>query len=220
MSRRPTMWQAVLATQWKWTRPLALLGVLVTFAIPILSLRLAEATESISAFVAAMQSWGVAYAVAAAGLGLITAIAAWGYDHRLRHVYALSLPVARWRYVAMRFGAGLVMLAPPIVALFASCEIVAHSSGIPPALHAYPVALTLRFSFASIVAYALFFAISSATGRTAGYILGAIAFVIVAQIMLSSANITIDMLSRAADVVFAAPGLLAVFAGRWTLIDV
>jgi hypothetical protein len=220
MSERPTPWRAILESQWKWTRGLALLGVLVGFALPLLSLRTALATQSAAAFIATMQAWGVGYAIAAAALGLAMAIAAWAFDHRSRHVYALSLPVARWRYVLMRFCAGLVVLALPVAAVFVGSEVVAHSSTIPKVLHAYPIALTLRFGFATLVAYALFFAISSATGRTAGYILGSIALIVVAQVVLSSANLQVNLLSQSMDLVFSAPGLLAVFGGRWMLIDV
>lgn len=219
-TNRPTMWRVILETQWKWTRGLTSVAVLIAFVIPPLSLRTALAKDNVSNFLSTMQSWGVAYAIASAAIGLMTAIAAWTYDHRLRHVYALSLPVARWQYVILRYGAGLVLIALPIGALLVSCEVVAHSSGIPAVLHAYPVALTLRFAFATLVAYSLFFAISSATARTAGYILGTIALLIVVQLMLSSANVSVDLVSRIADLVFATPGLLAVFAGRWALIDV
>jgi hypothetical protein len=220
MSTRPSVWRAVLETQWRWTRTLALFGALVGFAIPLLSLRMALSAESTEGFIAIMQSWGVGYAITAATLGLTMAVAAWGYDHRLRHVYALSLPIARWRYVFLKFNAGLVLLALPVVAVFVSSEIVAHSSFVPRMLHAYPVALSLRFAFASMVGYSLFFAISSATGRTAGYILGAIAVIVVAQILLSASSVRFDVISRASDLIFAAPGVLAVFGGRWTLIDV
>ncbi|HXT18134.1 MAG TPA: hypothetical protein VN706_21065 [Gemmatimonadaceae bacterium] len=223
---RPTMWRAILETQWKWCKGLALLGVLIVFAIPLVSLRTAafaadEARVSpLATFVLTMQGWGVGYAIAAGALGLATAMLAWASDHRLRHVYALSLPIARWRYVWYRFAAGILMLVIPVIALLIATEIVAHSSMVPKELHAYPLALTLRFAFATLVAYALFFAISAATPRTAGYILGAIALIIVAQVVLSSANSHIDILSHAIDVLFATPGLLAVFGGRWALVDV
>jgi hypothetical protein len=215
------MWMSIFESQWRWTRGMSLLGVLLGFGIPLLSLRTATAAESTATFVTTMQAWGVAYAIAAAAVGLMTAIAAWGYDHRLRHVYALSLPIARWKYVLFRFSAGLVLLLLPVFALFVSCEIVAHSSLVPDVLHAYPFALTLRFAFALLVAYAIFFAISSATGRTAGFILGAIAVILVAQILLSTTSISsVNLIGHAVDLIFATPGLLAVFAGRWTLIDV
>jgi hypothetical protein len=220
MSGRPSAWRAVLETQWKWTRGLAFLGVVIGFSLPLLSLRTAASARTPGGFVLTMQAWGVAYAIVAGALGLMTAIVAWGYDHRLRHVYALSLPIARWRYVLMRFGSGLATLALPVLAVLIGAEIVAHNSTVPPTLHAYPVALTLRFGFATLVAYSLFFAISSATGRTAAYILGAIVLIVVSQVVLSSASVKVDLVSRAMDIVFAAPGLLAVFGGRWMLVDV
>jgi len=219
-------WRAVLDVEWKWTRGVILLCVLVVFALPLVSLRMAamaaaEARRSpLAIFIQMMQSWGVGYAIAAAALGLVIAILSWSYDHRLRHVYALSLPVARWRYVWYRYAAGIVVLSIPVLALLLATEIVAHSALVPHELHAYPLALTLRFAFATLVAYSLFFAISSATPRTAGYVLGAIAVIVVAQVVLISANTNIDLTSRAVDIVFATPGLLAVFGGRWTLVDV
>src|SRR3954462_8292696 len=107
---------------------------MIVFAIPLVSLRTAamasaEAQRSpLMAFVLTMQSWGVGYALAAAAIGLALAMLSWGFDHRLRHVYALSLPIARWRYVLYRFTAGLAVLAIPVVALLVATEIVAHSS--------------------------------------------------------------------------------------------
>jgi hypothetical protein len=210
----------MLENQWKWTKGLALLGVLAGFALPLLSLRTALGAQSLTTFVGIMAGWGVGYAIAAGALGLAAAMVSWGFDHRLRHVYALSLPISRWRYVLLRFAAGLVTLTLPIVAVFIAAEIVAHSSYVPKELHAYPLALTLRFAFALLVAYALFFAISSGTPRTAGMILGACAFVVGLQVMLGAAGYYVNLTGRVLDVVFATPGLLAVFGGRWTLIDV
>lgn len=214
------MWRAVLETQWKWTRGLAFIGVVIGFALPLLSLLSAAGARTSAGFIVSMQAWAVGYAVAAGTLGLMTAIVAWAADHRLRHVYALSLPIARWRYVLLRFMSGIVMLAFPVLAVLIGSEIVAHHPAIPATLHAYPIALTLRFAFATLVAYSLFFAISSATGRTAAYILGAIVLIVVSQIILSSASVRINLISQAMDVIFAAPGLLAVFGGRWMLVDV
>ena len=220
MSERPTMWRAVLESQWKWTKGLALLGVMIGFAMPLLSFRIALGSKTLTTFVTVMAAWGVGYAIVAGALGLVAAVVSWGFDHRLRHVYALSLPIPRWRYVLLRFGAGVAVLALPITAVLVSSEIVAHSSLVPRELHAYPVALTLRFAFAVLVAYSLFFAISSATPRTAGFILGGIALVIGLQIISPMVGFRAEILSRAMDVEFATPGLLAVFGGRWTLIDV
>ena len=220
MNQRPSQWRVLLETQWAWTRGVLLLGSLVAFTLPLIALRAATGARSEVAFINEMQTWSVGYALTAGGVGLTIAIASWSYDHRLRHVYALSLPVARWWYVLLRYTGGLVLAVLPAFALLAGAEIVAHSAAVPATLHAYPIALTLRFAFATAVGYSIFFAVSSATGRTAGYVLGAIALLIVAQIVLSYAGSAVNVLGRVSDVVFAAPGILAVFSGRWALIDV
>jgi hypothetical protein len=220
MMTRPSRWRALLETQWKWTRGILLLIALTTFAIPLLSLRASAGARDDSIFISSMQAWAVGYAFAAAGVGLLIGVLSWSYDHRLRHVYALSLPIERWRYSLMRFTGGLALIALPVATLFVSAEIVAHSSLVPPTLHAYPVALTLRFAFAALVAYSVFFAISSATARTAGYILGAIGLAFALNIVLRAAGSRIDLLGYVSDVLLATPGLLAVFGGRWMLVDV
>lgn len=220
MSERPSQWRAILESQWKWTRGLSMIGILLGFALPILSVRTAAAQESLTSFIGMMGSWGVAYAIAAGALGLVMGVLVWGFDHRLRHVYALALPIERWRYVLFRFGAGVIALIFPILAVLIGAEVAAHSSLVPKELHAYPIALTLRFAFALLVAYSLFFAISAATARSAGYILGAIGVLIVAQVMFKAANANIDVLSNAIRLVITTPGILAVFGGRWTLVDV
>ena len=220
MSGRLGQWRVLLDSQWVWTRGILLLGSLVAFALPLVALETAAGAKSELAFIGMMQAWSIGYALTAGGMGLLIAIAAWSYDHRLRHVYALTLPIARWRYVLQRYTAGLALLGLPTLALLAGAEIAAHSSVVPATLHAYPVALALRFAFATLVAYSIFFGISSATARTAGYVLGAIALVIVAQVVLSSAGAQVNVIGRVSDIVFATPGVLAVFSGRWTLIDV
>jgi hypothetical protein len=186
----------------------------------LLSLRSAAGARDDSLFITSMQGWAVGYALAAAGVGLIIGIMSWSYDHRLRHVYALSLPIERWRYALMRLTAGLALIALPVASLFAGAEVVAHSSMVPSTLHAYPVALTLRFGFAALVAYAVFFAISAATARTAGYILASIGLVFVVHIILQAAGSSMNLPGYLTDLFLAAPGLLAVFGGRWMLVDV
>jgi hypothetical protein len=220
MTSKPSRWRALFETQWKWTRTILLLISLTTFAIPLLSLRSSAGSQDESLFIRSMQAWAVGYAFTAAGIGLVIGMLSWSYDHRLRHVYALSLPIERWRYAFLRFTAGLTLILLPIATLFAGAEIVAHSSLVPSTLHAYPIALTLRFAFATLVAYAVFFAVSSATPRTAGYILAAVGFFFALDIVLRAAGSHLDLPGYFADLFLAAPGLLAVFGGRWMLIDV
>jgi hypothetical protein len=213
------MFNAILRTQWKWMRLIVFLASVVAFALPVLSLRVARQTTDPKAFIGYMQSWSTVYALAAGVLGLALAVFTWSHDHRGRHVYALSLPIARWRYVLMRFGAGALFAAIPAAALAAGAVLVSPSDAIPVGLHAYPIALAMRFLFAALVAYALFFSISSATAKTAGYILGAIALFVVILMVSGAAGMKGDVASPVLRAVFVDSGMLGVFTGRWMLID-
>lgn len=213
------MFRAILRTQWKGTRLLVLLATIIAFALPLASLRDASDSASLLQFIFAMQRWAAWYAVLAAGVGLLVALVAWQPDHSGRHVYALSLPVRRSRYVLLRLGAGSLFLVPPVLGLLAGALLVAASSTIPDGLHAYPAALTLRFALAAAVAYSLFFAIAASTSQTAGVVLGLVAAVLFAQYSLALLGSSQNVLAPILDFVFFRPGLLSIFAGRWMLVD-
>lgn len=215
------MFEAILRTQWKATRAMLLLTTLLAFALPLSSLQAARDDLSAQQVIATMQSWGGGYSVLAALLGLLVALAAWRPDHVGRHVYALSLPISRSRYTLFRFSAGATFLAPSVIALLIGALVVTFSGAVPQGLHAYPVALTLRFALAAVVSYALFFAIASSTSRTAGFIIAAMAGLVFAQYLLSVVGDSrVDILGPIIDFILYRPGVLSVFAGRWMLIDV
>src|SRR2546425_6443757 len=163
------MFRVMLYSQWKWSRLIVALGSIAAFALPIVSVKGAARADSnplrAGELLHAVQSWGTLSPVLAAALGLLVAIATWAPDHRGRHVHALSLPLPRWRYVLLRFGAGAAMLAPPIVAVVAGALLATWSATIPAGLQGYPLALGIRFALAVLVAYAVFFAVSAGTGR-------------------------------------------------------
>jgi len=216
------MFRTIVWMQWKSTRALALLTTIGAFALPLASLKLGVDTASPVAFVAVMQSFGAAYALLATLVGLLVGVSAWRADHAGRHVYALSLPLPRSRFALFRFGAGFLFILPTIVGLLIGSLLVAWSGAIPDGLHAFPLALTLRFALASIVAYAIFFAIASGTNRTAGMIVAVFAGLIFAQYLLtvfSDGPQSIDFIGSVLDFVFKSPGILSVFSGRWMLID-
>jgi hypothetical protein len=213
------MYRMMLLTQWKWTRAIVLIATILGFALPLASLQAASATSHAADFVARMQQFGVWYALLAAGMGLMVALTAWAHDQRGRHVYALALPVSRAQYVVMRLGAGASFLVPPTIGVLLGAILVSFFGTIPDGLTTYPVALTLRFMFAACVAYALFFAISSATQKTAGIILGTAAASLLALYMLALLNVDTTLVLRARDLLFTSPGVFSVFSGRWSLVD-
>jgi hypothetical protein len=122
--------------------------------------------------------------------------------------------------VLLRFAGGVVLLAAPILAVMTAALLATGTATIPEGLQSYPLALAVRFALAVIVAYAVFFAVSAGTARTAGIILGVIATVLLVQIIAGAANVDLDLVGRLQVVVLNWPGPLAIFTGRWMLIDV
>ena len=152
------MFRVILYGQWKWSRIVIVLGTVAGFALPILSVQGATSDPARALrpgeLLSIVQSWGVLYPVLAATIGLLVAIATWAPDHRGRHVLALSLPLPRWRYVLLRFTAGLVLLVPTMLGVFAGAVLASASATLPPGLEAYPMALAIRFAFAAAEAWA------------------------------------------------------------------
>ncbi len=218
------MFRVILYSQWKWSRLIVVAGTIGGFALPIISMQGAAGADrsplQAQELLRAVQSWGTLYPVLAATLGLLVAIATWAADHRGRHIHALTLPLPRWKYVLLRFGAGVTLLAAPMAAVLLGALLATGTASIPPGLQGYPIALALRFAAAVLVAYAVFFAISAGTARTAGIILGTIAALILVQVLASLANLDLDVVGILQVVIQNWPGPFAVFAGRWMLVDV
>jgi ABC-type transport system involved in multi-copper enzyme maturation permease subunit len=217
------MFRAILATQWKWTRGMLLVATCLTFALPLLSMRAADqalAEANARDLLTVISSFGMFYAISAAAIGLLIAASAWTSDHAGRHVYALSLPVQRWKYVAMRFGAGAATLAAPVVALWIGALVAVSVHAIPAGLHAYPVALAVRFALAVLLSYAVFVALSSGTKRTAGILLGVLGGIILVEMVGESLGLRITPFFWLIDVLMDSTGLFGVFNSRWMLIDV
>ena len=218
------MFKVILETQWKWARLPVVLATVAAFAIPVLSVQGAGQVGAQgvdpSWLLADMTEWAVAYPLLAAGIGLILAMTAWGPDHRQGHSYALSLPIPRWRFAMLRLGAGSVLLAMPIVGITAGSLAATAATTIPVGLTAYPAALAIRFTLAACLAYSVFFAISAGSTRTAGYVLAGMSAVIVAHQMFNLARVDVDVLGPILERLYDWPGPLAIFGGRWMLIDV
>lgn len=218
------MFRAMLYTQWKWSRLLILLGGVAAFALPVISLQGAARADrsplDAQDLLRAVQSWGTLYPVLAAALGLLVAMATWAPDHRGRHVHALTLPLPRWRYVLLRCAGGAVLLLLPVAAVFAGAILATATATLPPGLQSYPLALGTHFALATAVAYAVFFAVSAATARTAGIILAAVGALIAVQVVAGVASLDVDLISPLMMVVLGSAGPFAIFTGRWMLVDV
>jgi hypothetical protein len=214
--------RVILKHQWRWTRIVIVFGTVVAFALPILSVQ--GATRGPGAvrpieLLLFLQGWSALYPLAACALGLIVAMAIWAPDHRGRHVHALSLPVPRWQLVLLRFSAGIVLLLLPIIALQIGAILAAKGAAVPAGLRTYPFSLGFRFGLATLTAFAIFFAISGGTSRTAGVLLGTFGGLILLATVASSLGLSIDT-GELLEYGLNLPGPLALFIGRWMLIDV
>ena len=218
------MFRQMLSTQWKWSRLLIVAGALAGFSIPQLSVRpLGDATiagSEVAMVLATVAGYGLLYPLLAGGAGLMLALTTWGPDHAGRHVYALTLPLPRWHYALLRFGAGAVLLGGVVAGVLLGSLVAVASVELPAGLRAYPFALTLRFALAAFVAYGAFFAITAGTNRTAGFVLAVLGGLVLAQVMVSAAGSDVNFLVYVVARLFLWPGPFEVFTGRWMLIDV
>jgi hypothetical protein len=219
------MFNALLKIQWKWTRVAILAATIIGFAIPVASVRLFLAGGDLSRItagrvVSSMQDAGILYSFVSAAIGLAVAFLAWSADQKGRHVYALSLPVSRARFAMMRFGAGSVFLLLPAAGVLIGSFVALALVDLPPGLHAYPFSLTLRFLLASFVAFALFFSVAASSTRAAATLLGGILGFVMLAVILAALGVNYDILGKTTRLIFAEPGVLSIFTGRWMLIDV
>jgi ABC-type transport system involved in multi-copper enzyme maturation permease subunit len=218
------VFRQILLTQWKWSGLGVVVACVAAFALPILTVQQADVADptwlDARALLPALEYWSRAYPLLALAIGLLLGTTAWSRDHRNQHVYALTLPLPRWHYVLLRYGAGLALLVAPIVLLWIGSILAAALVTVPPGLRAYPHALGLRFALAVVLSYSLIFAISAGTARTAGYVLSVVGVLLVGQLLFSIAGGEANLVERVFDRMITWPGPFDIFVGRWMLIDV
>lgn len=218
------MFRQVLYTQWKWSGPQTLLAGIVAFGLPVLAARTVGVSDptwlDARETLAGMERWSNWFPILAMAVGLLVGTTAWSRDHRGNHVYSLTLPLARWHYVLLRYGAGLVLLTIPVLALWIGASVASALITVPPGLHAYHHALGLRFAVAALVAFSIFFTISAGTTRTAGVVLSLVGILVVAEMLLQMTGSGGDIITPVFDRLITWPGPFEIFVGRWMLIDV
>lgn len=218
------MFKQMLYTQWKWAGWLIALSVVAAFAAPIVTVQRAGLVNPTMGDVVEMLQFqrnaSPAYPVIAIGIGAFLAALAWAQDHRGKHVYALTLPIPRWYYALLRFGAGAVLLVPIIVALWIGALVATAASTIPEGLHAYPTVIGLRFALAIAMVYALVFAIAGGTEKTLRVGSGIFVAVVVFQIVTALLGFEMNILTKVFLPLFRWPGPFDILFGDWMLINV
>ena len=217
------MFRVILQNQWRESRLAVYLLAGVAFTAPFLSLRGARTdTDPWTAWnlLGAAARWSAAYPVIALAAALALAAGSWWPDHRTKHVYALTLPVARTRYLSFRFLAGLVLLLAIGAVLGLGAVLATGRVSLPPLLHAYPVGLALRFCLAGLSAYTLLFALSGLTPRMARLIAAACCLLVIVAVAADLLGRAWNPIAAVVDALIGPYSPLAVFRARWMLIDV
>jgi hypothetical protein len=226
----------MLKLHWKAARWPMLPVLIAAFAMPLMAGRSAWGGTYGETSIGSGGVWAVVNDAAGFALtfpllaivsGTILGLTAWNWDHRHNHIYPLSLPIARWRYAAMKFGSGVILLGATSGVFFAGAALSAGLAQLPVGLNAYPAELSVHFFLASLTGYALLFALAGGTMKTA------VAVISLSMVALFFGNGLFDL-----GGVFWAPlarvdvpstlylflvegnGPFSVFAGNWMLFDV
>jgi len=217
------MFRAILSSQWRESRLAVILLAGLVLAFPFLSLRgAASASNPWSAWdlLRASTAWSPSYPIVALTAALALATGAWMPDRRGRHVYALTLPIARSRYLLLRFAAGLLLILAIGAVLGLGAAVASARTPLPPMLHAYPIGLALRFCLAGVAAYTLLFSLIGLTPRTARLIVAGCLLLIILAVVADLLNLKWNPLVEVLDAIFGPYSPLAAFRARWMLIDV
>jgi hypothetical protein len=228
------MAQSMLFLHWKQVRMPLVPFVIAAFGLPLMTVQglgtppgMAATSLEAYRFVDSVGAWLPFFPLLAAAVGITLALSAWNWDHQLNHVYALSLPLTRTEYALHKMAAGAVLALVPAAGMWLGAHVAAASIVLPSGLHAYPNALAIRFLMATLLTYAVFFALASGTIKTTLWVVTAIvSFFVVGTLgsellapyvrVFASTNIVQEVVTW----VTHAPGPFEVFTGSWSLIDV
>jgi len=226
------MYQPMLFLHWKQIKVALVPFMIAAFGLPLVSVQgmggiTTPGGPAAYDYLVGAQLWVTAFPLLAGAIGITLALSAWNWDHQLNHVYALSLPVPRWRYATLKMGAGALLAALPAAAFWVGAHVAAASLTLPEGLHAYPNALALRFFLAELVCYAILFAMAAGTVRTTLVIVTTCLLLLFASGSLNGflgrefeLFQDVNVLQAFVDVLVGPHGPFEVFSGSWVLIDV
>jgi hypothetical protein len=218
------MFRQMLYVQWKWSRDILLFFVVACFATPFVVTWLVVPVMGGATprqLVRVGESTGGALMVLSLLLGGSIAALGWIADARSSHVYALTLPIGRRRFLAFRaLGASCLFLVPAL-ATWLGGVILGSQLTLPDALDLHAATLAWRVLLAATLAHAVVFAFRYTTGERARHY--ALAFLLgcgaVGISMLFFPGMRDDV-SRILFALFRSPGPFGLLTSGWSLIDV
>lgn len=219
----------MLWMHWRTVRFGLLPLALAAFGLPLLVVQqvgVSEPVQGAAYVLSAAEAFLPLFPGLAATVGFTLALTAWSWDHKLGHVYALSLPISRARYALLKFGAGAVLVLVPVACFVLGGLIATAAIQLPDGLRAQPLELGARFLFASLLLYSLAFAMAAGTMRATIAVLcvaiGTPVLWTVGLELLGSSHPLVQRLplvSEAFEQLVVGFGPFRVLMGNWMLID-
>ena len=216
------MLHAMMKVQWKASRHVMIALAAASLALPVASVRTGwrgEATNY-ATMLNELELWGYLYPVLAMVSAIAMAWAAWRSDRRGNHVYAMLLPVPRWRYVLLRYGASGLLLLPLVLAVWIGALAAVFPLDLPSGFRTFPHLLALKYLVALGICFAMAFAVAAASSRTLGLAVRAVGIFLAVHIAVLLLRPDVNLLWRLATALATWPGPLSPLGGRWMLIDV
>ncbi len=184
------MYRQMLLAQWRASRQVVLTFVVLAFATPLMTVYFGASSgadmSQVRGWLYGAERVGGLIPILALFIGVFFGVAAWAPDHVGRHVYALSLPLPRWQFVLLRYASAGALLGAPILALGLGALAATVAVTLPPGIHAYPVALTVRFGLATSLCFSIFFSIAIATRRAVLIVLGVLGGALLADLLYNT----------------------------------
>lgn len=216
------MLKAMMRIQWKGSWHLVVALAVAACALPVVSVRTGwpGTPANLPRFLTELELWGLFYPALAAVAAIVVATSTWISDRRGHHIYALLLPIPRWRYVLLRYLGGLMLLVPIVLSLWAGAMIATASLDLPPGLRTFPHALAAKFAMSLLLLFGIAFAIAASSSRTLGISLRLLGLFIAAHIAVIMLRPGTNLIWTVVTALGTSPGPFAPLGGRWMLIDV
>lgn len=216
------MLKALIRAQWKGSWHLVTALAVAALALPIVSIRTGwqGAGTHLPVFLSQLQLWGLFYPTLAVISAIVLSVGLWASDRRGHNIYAMLLPIPRWRYVLLQYEAGFMLLLPLVVAVWLGALIATVPLDLPPGLRTFPHALAIKFGLSLSLLFGIAFAIAATSSRTLGIAVRLLGLFLAVHIGVFLVDDKVNLLWRVVTALATWPGPFAPLGGRWMLIDV
>ena len=208
------MLRQMLYVQWRWNRDFLAFFVFAGVAFPLLLYAIVLTEVDI---MTGGRMVGLTQLIFSLLAGTIVAAQGYTMDDRGGHVYALSVPCTRARFLATRSATAFLLLGLPALGVWIGGLIIVAQLDVPPMLQSYAGSLAIRSLLAAWLAHSVVFALRYAAGRRTAHVLGALIAVVTVFVLVPA---TRETLFSVGNFIMSHPGPLGIVFGRWTLIDV